>query len=232
MGLFGKTDRAIERTGSYATFLEYLLRYGVPVVSAAFTVGSPLLPWWRHVQYLAAQEGLIVYPVILLMLLGAFYILFSCVKWAALRLIGWWIKSEITRPLTRFRIRLAGDGTAIEELTQNVVWQQTIANFETTPVDPKNGGTVRVFRVDTISCAFPVPVEYERPEVNTFGHNAQLVGSYSLGIYGHVLMFKDGLPPLMDVLFPPIGYYADRTKAALDEEGNEQVRPTSKGDAD
>ncbi|MEM9332801.1 MAG: hypothetical protein AAGA53_15870 [Pseudomonadota bacterium] len=118
--------------------------------------------------------------------------------------------STTQRPETRLRIRLDPNGTAIEEINQNIIWQQTIVGVDTISNNIKaNSG--QLFRGDTISIAFAEPIDYERPIVETFGHTAKLSGSYPLSRNGYVFVFLDGLPPVLDIYFPKPRYYEQKS---------------------
>lgn len=111
---------------------------------------------------------------------------------------------------TRLRIRVDPNGTAIEEINKNTIWQQTIWGVDTISNGTEDNSG-QVFRGDTISIAFTEPIDYERPIVETFGHSAKLYGSYPLGRNGHVFVFVEGLPPVVDIYFPEPGYYEQNT---------------------
>lgn len=123
------------------------------------------------------------------------------------------------RPETRLRLRVDGTGNAAQEINQNINWQQTVLSMEGQK-DGADNVAMRLVRQDTISIAFGSPIEYERPIVETFGHTVKQVGSYPLGKNGYVLVFMDGLPPVIDITFPPPGYYEQKSIENIKKDGS------------
>ncbi len=124
---------------------------------------------------------------------------------------------------TRLRIKALPDGTAVEQINQNVIWQQVVLSM----TGHGDKGEVPIVRHDTISFAFVEPIDHERPIVESFGHPIKVVGMYPLGGRGYVISINDGLPPMLEITFPPLGHYEQETIRNLQQESAMQDAGTN-----
>jgi hypothetical protein len=123
-------------------------------------------------------------------------------------------KRQIDQRLeTRLRIKLDPSGTKnyLEESQSNIFsWRQTVVLIEG---KKKDGSSNSILHNDTFSIIFERDIDYERPIIESFGHQ---VGSYNfwpMGKKGCVFQFFDGpKAPLMEIWFPPLGYYGSRSR--------------------
>jgi hypothetical protein len=125
------------------------------------------------------------------------------------------LKTETPRPDTRLRVRIDPAQTKIylQDGESNIGnWQQTIVAMGS---EEKNGDKKSIFHADTISMTFAQDIDYERPIIESFGHKLGGWNFYSLGRKGAVFQFYDSIQaPMIEIWFPPIGYYAEQSKKA------------------
>ncbi len=117
---------------------------------------------------------------------------------------------------TRLRLRRDSNGSRslLQEGERNIhAWQQLIVGID---FKDENADKVGVgFITDTLSITFSKPTCYERPIIDTFGHQLEGVTFYPLGTHGAVFQFYGGLPAgAIEIWFPPIGHYAKQSVEA------------------
>ncbi|WP_193188742.1 hypothetical protein [Nisaea sediminum] len=122
-----------------------------------------------------------------------------------------WPKKKPVRPDTRLRLRLdpSGNGQYVEVSGSNIEsWQQAITRMESQNQNEPNGV---VFHNDNLAITFTIPIEYERPIIETYGHQITGYNFYPLGRTGVFFQFLGALqPPAIEIWFPPFGYYQSR----------------------
>lgn len=117
---------------------------------------------------------------------------------------------------TRLRINFDPSGSKhfIEEYQSNVgCWQQTVVAFDA----HGDQGSSSILHVDTLSLAFTVPVDYERPVVDAKGGSLGSYNFFPLGSRGAVFQFFGPIQATqIDIWFPPLGYYENKNVANKD----------------
>lgn len=115
------------------------------------------------------------------------------------------------RPDTRLRLQRdpAGTGNYLEISQFNISqWQQVF--IESTGY-MEDGSERKLHHYDTIAITFSHPIAYERPILNSFGHDLVAYSFYSLGTQGAMFQFTGAVDvPVLEIWFPPVGYYAQR----------------------
>lgn len=154
-------------------------------------------------EWLADQPALIFYivPLVLAAVAVALLLLPRMRQWGA-----------TPRPDTRLRLEIdpAGTWNYHQLKAENILrWQQFV--YSIGGRKKKNGPKEILFHADVISLTFENDIEFERPIISSFGHVLGGYSFYPLGQKGAMFCFVGAIQaPVIEIWFPPLGYYAQR----------------------
>ena len=213
-----KLDAAMKAFSEFVTQPWFLL---LAALLAGLTVGAWIDVLLRRAEARIRENPRLTLPLVLMLgggLLGAFSLAAGAIWYIAeIRPNPPAQKTEATsaqplpdRPDTRLRIRLDPSGTRqyLQVAQSNIYrWQQTIVAMEGMGAE----GSQPLLHVDNLSIVFDEAIEYERPILEPFGHKLGSYNFFRLGNRGAVFQFFDRIQaPLVEIWFPPPGYYAER----------------------
>ena len=115
------------------------------------------------------------------------------------------------RPDTRLRLRLGPTGSRyyLQEASSNIEhWQQALVSMQ----GQTNIGKEPLFHNDTLVVTFTEEVDYDRPIIDSFGHELGGYNFFPLGRKAAMFQFfGDNQAPMVEIWFPPPDYYAEKS---------------------
>ena len=112
------------------------------------------------------------------------------------------------RPDTRLRLRLGPSGSRyyLQEASSNIEhWQQALVSMQ----GQANIGKEPLYHNDTLVVTFTEEVDYDRPIIDSFGHELGGYNFFPLGRKAAMFQFfGDNQAPMVEIWFPPPDYKA------------------------